>query len=105
MSLHTKNRARTAVLAALDTQRKLAPEILDGLTGVAMKDEDSEAGWVAARTVGRVMAVDLGRGGDASPYLDRLLTIGARSPDAHRVARSTAPSTSRPARAGAASPR
>jgi hypothetical protein len=73
---------RTAVVAALDTQRQLAPEILDGLAGMATTAEPGEAGWVAARTVGRVMAQELGRGGDAAPYLDRLLAIGAESPDA-----------------------
>lgn len=74
--------SRTAVLAALDTQRRLAPEILDGLAGVAMTEEPGDAGWVAARTVGRVMTEDLRRGGDPAPYLDHLLAIGAQSPDA-----------------------
>jgi hypothetical protein len=73
---------RTAVFAALDTQHKLTPAVLDGLTGFAKGEEPGDAGWVAARTVGRVMAEDVHRGGDAAPYLERLVSIGARSPDA-----------------------
>lgn len=73
---------RTAIFAALDTQRQLAPDILDGLAGAAMADDPGEAGWVAARTVGRVMIEEQHRGGEPAPYVERLLAIGARSPDA-----------------------
>jgi hypothetical protein len=73
---------RAAFLAALDSQRHLGGDVLDGMASLALVDEPGEAGWVAARTVGRVMAHEVGRGGDAEPYLERLLTVGARSPDA-----------------------
>jgi hypothetical protein len=73
---------RTALVGALDTQKQLAPGVLDGLAGLATTDEPGEAGWLAARTVGRVMLAEVGRGGDATPYVERLLAIGGQSPDA-----------------------
>ncbi len=73
---------RTAFLAALETQRSLSPQVLDGLAATAIADDAGEAGWVAARTAGRVMVAEVSRGAPADPYLDALLTIGAGSPDA-----------------------
>jgi hypothetical protein len=74
---------RAAFLAALDGRDRLALDTLDGLAAIALVDEPGDSGWVAARTVGRVMATEVAQGGDAAPYLDRLLAIGAASPDAH----------------------
>lgn len=73
---------RTAVFGALDTQKRLSPATLAGLTGAALADAPGDAGWVAARTVGRVMGAEVRAGGDAAPYMDQLLAIGTKSPDA-----------------------
>ncbi|WNG51776.1 hypothetical protein F0U60_52465 [Archangium minus] len=72
---------RAGILSALDTQKKLAPAALDRLATFASEPTSGEAGWAAARTIGRVMKHDARRNGDPAPYLDKLLTIGVESPD------------------------
>ena len=72
---------RAGFLAALDTQKHLAPAVIDRLADFARDSGSGDAGWAATRTLGRVLAQDLQRSGDAAPYLDKLLTIGTASPD------------------------
>jgi hypothetical protein len=68
-------------LSALDTQKRLKPAALDQLTAFANDPGSGEAGWAAARTIARVMKRDFKQSGDASAYMDKLLTIGLESPD------------------------
>lgn len=72
---------RAGILSALDTQKKLAPAALDRLATFASSPTSGEAGWAAARTIGRVMKREAKNNGDLTPYLDKLLTIGVESPD------------------------
>ncbi len=72
---------RAGVLSALDTQKKLAPATLDKLTTFANDPVAGEAGWAAARTIARVMKREFKQNASISPYMDKLLTIGAQSPD------------------------
>lgn len=74
--------ARRAALEALETQRSLPPERLEGLKAVAMDDHSDEAAWVAARTIGRVMTDEYKRSGTTGPYLKELIDIGQRSGEA-----------------------
>jgi len=72
---------RAGFLSALDTQKRFDAAALTRLTDFAREPASGEAGWAATRTLGRVMKRDFEQGGGASPYLDKLLTIGAESPD------------------------
>lgn len=72
---------RAGVLSALDTQKRLEPAALNKLTQFANEAASGEAGWAAARTIARVMKRDFKQNGNLAPYLDKLLTIGAESPD------------------------
>ncbi|RYZ43490.1 MAG: hypothetical protein EOO71_03260 [Myxococcaceae bacterium] len=72
---------RAGMLSALDSQKRLEPAALDQLADFARDPASAEAGWAATRTVARVMKKDFERTGNASPYLDRLLTIATDSPD------------------------
>jgi hypothetical protein len=72
---------RAGVLSALDTQKRLPPAALDRLTNFAKDATSGEAGWAAARTIARVMKRDFKETGTLTPYMDKLLTIGAESPD------------------------
>jgi hypothetical protein len=72
---------RAGLLSALDTQKRLKPAALDQLTAFAKDPGSGEAGWAAARTIARVMKRDFKQNGDASAYMDKLLTIGLESPD------------------------
>lgn len=72
---------RAGFLVALDTQKRLAPEVIARLSEHARDPGSGDAGWAATRTLGRVLNRDLQRGGDAAPYLEQLLTIGAASLD------------------------
>jgi hypothetical protein len=72
---------RAGVLSALDTQKRLAPAALDKLTTFANDPVAGEAGWAAARTIARVMKREFKQNASISPYMDKLLTIGAQSPD------------------------
>ncbi|MFY0527376.1 hypothetical protein ACN28I_30935 [Archangium gephyra] len=72
---------RAGVLSALDTQKRLAPVALDKLTNFANDPVAGEAGWAAARTIARVMKREHKQNASITPYMDKLLTIGAQSPD------------------------
>ncbi|MBJ6759439.1 hypothetical protein JGU66_01610 [Myxococcaceae bacterium JPH2] len=72
---------RTGLLLALETQRHFEPAVLTRLTAFAKDPASGEAGWVATRTLGTVMAEDAHRTGEVRPYLDSLLTVSTESPD------------------------
>jgi hypothetical protein len=72
---------RAGVLSALDTQKRFDPASLDRLANFAKDPASGEAGWAATRTIARVMKQDFSQKGDVAPYMNRLLTIGAESPD------------------------
>jgi hypothetical protein len=72
---------RAGILSALDTQKRLEPAALARLTNFAKDPVSGEAGWAAARTIARVMKKDFKQTGNLGPYMDKLLTIGAESPD------------------------
>ncbi len=73
---------RTQLVAALDTQKQLPSELLGSLTSLATSENAGDIGWVAARTIGRVMNEHMQTGGDPARYLEQLVEIGAGSPDA-----------------------
>jgi hypothetical protein len=70
---------RAGLLAALETQHRFEPGAMDRLARFAQDPTSEEAGWIATRTLGRVMKEDLSRAGNAQPYVDRLLTVGTES--------------------------
>ncbi|WP_375769098.1 hypothetical protein NR798_46765 [Archangium gephyra] len=72
---------RAGLLSALDTQKRLAPAALDKLTTLANDPVSVDAGWAAARTIARVMKREFKENASIGPYMDKLLTIGAASPD------------------------
>jgi hypothetical protein len=72
---------RAGLLSALDTQKRLAPAALERLTTFANDPVSGEAGWAAARTIARVMKREFKQNATITPYMDKLLTIGAQSPD------------------------
>lgn len=72
---------RAGVLAALDTQKHFEPAVIGQLSTLARDANSGEAGWAATRTIGRVMATDYKRTGNAAPYLQQLLSIGLESTD------------------------
>jgi hypothetical protein len=78
-SLSSERRAR--ILSTLDTQKRFDQTALDRLANFARDPASGEAGWAAARTIGRVMTRDFEQTGHLTPYLDKLLTIGKESPD------------------------
>lgn len=72
---------RAGIVAALDTQQRLAPAALGQLTELAKDADSGEAGWAATRTIGRILETDYKRTGNAAPYLEKLLAIGTESTD------------------------
>ena len=72
---------RAGLISALDTQKRLAPAALDKLTTLANDPASVDAGWAAARTIARVMKREFKQNASITPYMDKLLTIGAQSPD------------------------
>jgi hypothetical protein len=72
---------RAGILSALDTQKRLEPAALTRLADFAKDPAAGEAGWAAARTIGRVLKRDFKQTGNLAPYLDKLITIGTESPD------------------------
>ncbi|NOK08279.1 hypothetical protein HNS30_04410 [Corallococcus exercitus] len=72
---------RAGMLSALDSQKRLTPDAMDRMAEFARDPASAEAGWAATRTLGRVMTRESENLGDASPYLDRLITIATDSPD------------------------
>ena len=73
---------RAQLIAALDSQKQLPGAAIDKLASLAMDASAGPAGWMATRTLGRVMKNDDAHAGPASPYMDRLLDIGAGAADA-----------------------
>lgn len=73
---------RRAALDALESQHRLGAESIQRLKAVALDDQADEVGWVAARTLGRVMVEDYQRTGRFTDYWHELLDIGHRSTDA-----------------------
>jgi len=67
---------RALVIAALETQHRLSPAAAGDLAALAADPGSGDAGWMAARTLGRVMHEDFQRTGTVAPYLDRLVDIG-----------------------------
>ncbi len=72
---------REELLIALETQRTLPSKALDGLAALAKDERSAESGALATRTLGRVMAEDFKRTGNAAPYVERLLSIAASAPE------------------------
>jgi hypothetical protein len=81
MDITLDGQRRAGILSALDTQKKLEPGMLGTLADFAKDPVSGEAGWAAARTIGRVMKRDFNAKGNLAPYMDKLLTIGTESPD------------------------
>jgi hypothetical protein len=73
---------RAAALDTLDTQRKLSPAVMQRLKAIALDESSDAAGWVATRTLGRVMNEDYERTGNYGPYWKELMDISTRSEDA-----------------------
>jgi hypothetical protein len=72
---------RAGLLLALETQKRFEPAVIARIADFAKDPSSGEAGWIATRTLGKVMKQDLKQNGNAAPYLDKLLTIGTESPD------------------------
>lgn len=72
---------RAAAMDTLETQKRLSPASIQRLKAVAMDVSADSAGWVATRTLGRVMKEDYERTGDFAPYWKELLDIGEKSED------------------------
>lgn len=73
---------RRAAIDALESQRHLGTESIQRLKAVALDDQADEVGWVAARTLGRVMVEDYQHTGRFTDYWHELLDVGHRSTDA-----------------------
>jgi hypothetical protein len=72
---------RAAALDTLETQKRLSPANLQRLKAVAMDLSTDSAGWVATRTLGRVMKEDYERTGNFAPYWKELLDLSEKSED------------------------
>jgi hypothetical protein len=72
---------RAAAVAALETQKRLSATNIQRLKALAMEPATDSAGWVATRTIGRVMKEDYERTGTFAPYWNELLDVGEKSED------------------------
>ncbi len=72
---------RAAAMDTLETQKRLSPAHIQRLKAVAMDVSSDSAGWVATRTLGRVMKEDFERTGNFAPYWKELMDIGEKSED------------------------
>ena len=72
---------RAAAADALETQKRLSAPNIQRLKALAMDPATDSAGWVATRTLGRVMKEDYERTGTFAPYWNELLDVGEKSPD------------------------
>ncbi|HEU4533275.1 MAG TPA: hypothetical protein VFS00_04125, partial [Polyangiaceae bacterium] len=72
---------RGAALDALETQHRLEPAAMARMKAIALDEGSEGAGWVATRTLGRVMKEDFERTGSFEPYWRELLAIGQTSKD------------------------
>ncbi|WP_375770204.1 HEAT repeat domain-containing protein [Archangium gephyra] len=72
---------RAAALDTLESQKSLSPSSIQRLKAVALDVSTDSAGWVATRTLGRVMKEDYERTGNFAPYWKELMDIGEKSED------------------------
>jgi hypothetical protein len=72
---------RAAALDTLESQKSLSAANIQRLKGVALDVSTDSAGWVATRTLGRVMKEDYERTGNFAPYWKELMDIGEKSED------------------------
>ncbi|HYO51617.1 HEAT repeat domain-containing protein [Archangium sp.] len=72
---------RAAAMDTLETQKSLSPANIQRLKAVAMDVSTDSAGWVATRTLGRVMKEDFERTGNFTPYWKELMDLGEKSED------------------------
>jgi hypothetical protein len=72
---------RAAALDTLESQKSLSAANIQRLKAVAMDVATDSAGWVATRTLGRVMKEDYERTGNFAPYWKELMDIGEKSED------------------------
>ncbi|KFA91038.1 hypothetical protein [Archangium violaceum] len=72
---------RAAALDTLESQKSLSAANIQRLKAVAMDVSTDSAGWVATRTLGRVMKEDYERTGNFAPYWKELMDIGEKSED------------------------
>lgn len=70
---------RRAAIDALDSQKSLGAASIARLKSVALDEQSDEVGWVATRTIGRVMVEDYKQGGRFDGYWRELLDVGQRS--------------------------
>ncbi len=70
---------RSSALDALETQKRLSPANIRRLKSLALDVSTDSAGWVATRTLGRVMKEDHERTGTFAPYWRELLDVGEKS--------------------------
>jgi hypothetical protein len=72
---------RAAALDTLESQKRLSPTSIQRLKALAMDPATDAAGWMATRTLGRVMKEDYERTGTFAPYWNELLDVGVKSED------------------------
>lgn len=72
---------RAAAFDTLESQKSLSAANLQRLKAVALDLSSDSAGWVATRTLGRVMKEDYERTGNFAPYWKELMDIGEKSED------------------------
>ncbi|HYH95059.1 hypothetical protein [Hyalangium sp.] len=72
---------RAGFLDELKGLPRLEPAALEKLAHFAKDPASGEAGWVTTRAIGQVMKEDFQKTGNVKPYLDKLFTIAAESPD------------------------
>jgi hypothetical protein len=81
MSISEKSDDMAVRLLALETQKRLSAPNIQRLKALAMEPATDSAGWVATRTIGRVMKEDYERTGTFAPYWNELLDVGEKSED------------------------
>ncbi|ADO72060.1 hypothetical protein [Stigmatella aurantiaca] len=72
---------RAAAMDALESQKRLSASSIQRLKALAMDPATDAAGWMATRTLGRVMKEDYERTGTFAPYWNELLEVGEKSED------------------------
>ncbi|MDC0707562.1 HEAT repeat domain-containing protein [Stigmatella sp. ncwal1] len=72
---------RAAAMDALESQKRLSASSIQRLKALAMDPATDAAGWMATRTLGRVMKEDYERTGTFAPYWNELLDVGEKSED------------------------
>lgn len=72
---------RGRALDALETQERFDAATMGRMKAIALDEKSDSAGWMATRTLGRVMTEDFRRTGTFQPYWGELLAIGRESED------------------------